>query len=673
MLTKLYIGADCIDIQEKINLQYSIGDWREFNSGGANNSFNFKIPLAKLNSFILKNPGIIGNSEEVSAKGNLFVDGLLMLRGKVRITEADNDQAEVMIEGDEWTRDLAKNKLSDLDFSSENFTLTEANVENSWSGADKFYRYPMVNFGALSSGQTGSTAPWWVSDFGIWFRVKSIIEKIFAKYTIISDFFDTAYAKALYVSGKRKVLDSSFLNQKNFDAYVDDDSDNWDQVTIPDTESGTATVDCSTFANRTQIDIEILDEGSNYSVDRYLIPETGVYRFRIKMKPVCLWQVTEWPLDAGTIQFKIMRRRSAVDTAIVAYTDTGATDTGDWDIFYELDTGYQAFIAGDEIWIWTYISTTDTNNFGSSRTMTVYIEGSTDCHFYSAINPWCLFQGIGDTVVVSDNMPDMTQLDFLRGLKHAFNLRFFFDSLNGNLYIEPADSFYTNDEYDLSDMISGQPVIKHFSVDYCKKIWLQWINDSSDKLHKDYKAANTAPPGYKEILFTNEYMKDELLPSENPVFSVCLPAPLRVLASSVEIISIYDNYDESVYNYPPAPIKSFAPRLGYWEGLTAGLSWYYGTILKTTYPKMSALDYATLYTSYFLKSLHYIDTGRMLECEIVARPDFINSLITVIGSVTTLGWKVKYKVTINGIPYYFILNRVVTDGQTAKLELILKQ
>jgi hypothetical protein len=54
MLTKLYIGADCIDIQEKINLQYSVCDWKEFDSGGANNSFNFKVPLVKLNSFILK-------------------------------------------------------------------------------------------------------------------------------------------------------------------------------------------------------------------------------------------------------------------------------------------------------------------------------------------------------------------------------------------------------------------------------------------------------------------------------------------------------------------------------------------------------------------------------------------------------------------------------------------
>jgi hypothetical protein len=411
-----------------------------------------------------------------------------------------------------------------------------------------------------------------------------------------------------------------------------------------------------------------LDEGSNFGVDRYVVPETGTYRFRVKMKPVCQWQVTEWPLDAGTIQFKIMRRRGGVDTALVTYTDTGATATGDWSVFYELDTDYQPFVVGDEIWIWTYISASDTNGFGVDRTMTVFVEGSVDNHFYSSVNFWCLFQGLNDTIVVSDNMPDMTQMDFLRGLKHVFNLRFFFDSLNGKLYIEPADTFYTNDEYDLTDFVTGKPIIKH-----CKKLWLQWKDDAGDKLHSDYKAANKTPPGYKEIVFTNEYMKDDIEVSPNPAFATSMNAPLQVLSSSVSIMAIYAPYDEILYTYPPSPIKSFAPRLGSWAGLTAGLSWYFDTTLKTTYPKMTALDYATLYTSYFLKTLHYIETGKMLECNVKARSDFINSLITVIGSITTLGWRTRYKVEIDGIPYYFILSRVVTDGQTAKLELILKQ
>jgi hypothetical protein len=113
--------------------------------------------------------------------------------------------------------------------------------------------------------------------------------------------------------------------------------------------------------------------------------------------------------------------------------------------------------------------------------------------------------------------------------------------------------------------------------------------------------------------------------------------------------------------------------LGAWEGLTAGLSWYYDDVLKTTYPKMSGLDYSTLYTSYFLTTLHYINTGKMIECYIKPPPQFISSLISEIGSVATLGWRVKYKLNIKGIPYYFILSRVVTDGDTAKLELILRQ
>jgi hypothetical protein len=598
---------------------------------------------------------------------------MFVLRGKIGVIESSNDMVEITLDGNDWTEDIAKNKLSDLDFSSENFVLSESVVETSWAGSDKFYRYPMVNFGALARGEYMATAQWDPVDFGPWFRVKSILAKIFPKYTIVSTFFDSAYAKEIYMSGKRKIANANFLNNKKFNAYVNLDADNYDEVVIPTTENGEAIVNKYVYADRVEINAPTLDEGGNFGLDHYTIPETGTYRFRINFNLNCIWDPGLWPLDGGAIQLKIVKRTGVNDTTIVSYTDGTAVDTTDWNKVYTLDTHYIDLVEDDIIWVGCYLHAAGTNTGPNPETLKVYIEGGASNRFWNEVNPWCLFDGVGKTIVVSDNMPDMTQLNFLKGLKHALNLRFWFDYLNGKLYIDPADTFYTTAEYDLSDQVMGNPVNKNFSAGYCKKMWLQWKHDSGDKLHVDYLAEYKTPPNYKEIVFTNNYMKDDIDISENPVFATCIETNLRVLYSYFNIISIYEKYDEGLYQYPQTPLKSFLPRLGAWEGLTAGLSWYYDDVLKTTYPKMSGLNYSTLYTSYFLTTMHYINTGKMIECNIKASPQFISSLISEIGSVATSGWKLKYKLNIKGIPYYFILSRVVTDGDTAKLELILRQ
>jgi hypothetical protein len=660
-------------MQEKVNLQFSICDWSEFNSGGSNKAFNFKVPLSKLNGYILKNPDIPGELNQVTAKGSMFVNGMFVLRGKVNVIESSNDMVEITLDGNDWTEDIAKNKLSDLDFSSENFVISEAVIEATWSGADKFCRYPMVNFGSIARGGISSSAQFDPIDFGPWFRVKSILTKIFPKYTIISALFDTTYGKELYVSGKRKLANTNFLDKKAFNAYITNTSDNEDEVLIPASEGGGAHLDCDTYANRIQINSETSDEGDNFANDEYTVPETGTYRFRISFNVMCTWLITQWPLISGTISLKIVRRRAGVDLVIASYQDLAATDTTDWNKIYELDTYYLHFLEDDIIWCGCDLTAADTNGSAGDEYLTLNLQGGALNKFYNIVNTWCMFDSISKTVIISDNMPDMTQLDFLRGLKHAFNLRFWFDYLNGKLYIDPADTFYTTAEYDLTPQIIGNPVSKNFAINYCKKMWLQWRHDSGDKLHVDHLAENNTPPNYKEIVFTNAYMKDDIEVSENPVFSTCVERHFKVLSSTLSIISIYDKFDESVNEYPLTPLKSFLPRLGAWEGLTAGLSWYYDDVLKTTYPKMSTLDYSTLYTSYFLTTLHYINTGKMIECYIKPPPQFINSLISETGSVAALGWKVKYKLNIKGIPYYFILSRVVTDGDTAKLELILRQ
>jgi hypothetical protein len=65
----------------------------------------------------------------------------------------------------------------------------------------------------------------------------------------------------------------------------------------------------------------------------------------------------------------------------------------------------------------------------------------------------------------------------------------------------------------------------------------------------------------------------------------------------------------------------FNTRIVEWVGLTAGFTWYYETETKNTYPKIQALDFATIYTSNWMNYnknsnvLHYSELFPSSPCE----------------------------------------------------------
>jgi hypothetical protein len=117
----------------------------------------------------------------------------------------------------------------------------------------------------------------------------------------------------------------------------------------------------------------------------------------------------------------------------------------------------------------------------------------------------------------------------------------------------------------------------------------------------------------------------------------------------------------------------FNTRIVEWVGLTAGFTWYYETETKNTYPKIQALDFATIYTSNWMKLLHYIDKGKLLTIRMRADSIFLNQFVTVISTAANEGFRPIYLVTINEVDHYFFLQKIITDGELVEMELILKQ
>jgi hypothetical protein len=101
--------------------------------------------------------------------------------------------------------------------------------------------------------------------------------------------------------------------------------------------------------------------------------------------------------------------------------------------------------------------------------------------------------------------------------------------------------------------------------------------------------------------------------------------------------------------------------------------WDYEGSTKTTYPKIDALDFATIYPTYFIKTFHYIDKGKIITIVAEADPLFVLELNTVVSTASSEGFRPIYKFYYQDEWHYGILNEYSTNGKLGiyKLTLII--
>jgi hypothetical protein len=165
MNIKLYIGSELADFNEVFNVMFSVGDIREPSFGNSNKSYTLNLPLTRQNKKLLKFISQADVKSEVSAIGRLYIGELLIIEGFIVVLEYSDYMAKIIINSDDWIEKIKDLKLITLDMSASDHTLTHANVQDSWAAAFPMYRYPMIDFGALQSGQVGASAVWYPTDF----------------------------------------------------------------------------------------------------------------------------------------------------------------------------------------------------------------------------------------------------------------------------------------------------------------------------------------------------------------------------------------------------------------------------------------------------------------------------------------------------------------------------
>jgi hypothetical protein len=244
------------------------------------------------------------------------------------------------------------------------------------------------------------------------------------------------------------------------------------------------------------------------------------------------------------------------------------------------------------------------------------------------------------------------------------------DKFRQVIYIEPWDQFLTSTVIDLTNYIDFENKEPELISNYYSKITsLKWKDDTSDYAYNEYLKTGVSP-GTKDITMTSIYSKPGIETKEH-LFSSIITGNNAVIASYINTPKIHK--EEVVPGLTVFDrLVNFNTRLVKWDGMTAGLSWYYGGVLKNTYPKVEGLLWSDIYSGYLMKFYHYIDKGKLFTIRMKVKPGMLTQFFTVVTTATSEGFRPVYKITIENNDHYFFLQKITSDGNTCELELILK-
>tara|TARA_R100000781_G_scaffold2475_4_gene4016 strand:+ start:128 stop:3238 length:3111 start_codon:yes stop_codon:yes gene_type:complete len=385
--------------------------------------------------------------------------------------------------------------------------------------------------------------------------VKTTLEKIFAQaapegksgFKISSTFLDSDIFKRLvwllpnfkYNNSDVRLQQNSFgskfsgeglIGSFNFPATTSNANNTFGTVTHDvDITAGSDEILMGAFDNQS-----FLTSGANSGI--FFAPEYGKYRIQIKNFAVFL---TTDPVNmSGTVKFKEDEGLKLIlSVKTVGHSNFKQILTSDIDVGQILTTGigtgpqppvnpYKFQDIDHELWL----------NHGDQVKLQIkatlaHLSGGTDtivAHLFGSSSPTSATQSdspngkytiifnpdyveYGQTYNLKDVIdPELKQIDFIKGVAHAFNLKMTTDESSRTVFIEPFDSFYRgfgealNWTYKLDRSQTTED--KKLESTLKRKLIFKYKSDSNDK-KVEFRAANY----FKGIM--DEYPYEEDLPS----------------------------------------------------------------------------------------------------------------------------------------------------------------
>ena len=422
-----------IDSTENISLNFAVSEIKDFSSRKSSRSDSFSLPFTeKNNQFFTHFYNINASTGDFDiykrTKCEIRVDSLPQIKGYLYINSINltTKRFEVTVIGEvgNLKDELAEKKLFDLDSDwMDSFThqLTKDNIVNSWDFNLSYNNtpadqdgivYPFINYGidnrvwtlGGSNSISSSSTPIQPYEFKPAFKVKTLFERILAEagYSYDSDFldnndfdFDKIYMNLAseYEIVKYTSLNNGFKAEKLNNQLISTTS----AVTI-------------------SLTTEIYDPNNNYTnaVSTYTAPVDGTYVF-------------------GALIFVNFTRNDGAGETTAKYkfylAVNGTTAWTSQDYFLQSASDGQTSVTSQTIFIPVNLLTNDNVTLLITA---VNNTGDTALTDFNVINApldnsyWILLQQPNvptqSNIYLSDNLPDIKQVDFLKAIFEHFNM-----------------------------------------------------------------------------------------------------------------------------------------------------------------------------------------------------------------------------------------------------------
>ena len=667
-MIEIYINNQKIDFNETLNIKNQAFDIYDFSLGSVINSYTLEASLTDNNKKIFSFLNSPTAKQTTKLTGKIFSDGLQILSGGVRILTILKSKIKFIIQGSSWIDKLSSIFIDDVFTSSDNHSFTYTNMSASWTGTGNNYRYPFINFGKTVRGSNNFDL---VNFVPMW-KIGYIITRIFeaAKVNLnASSWIVSTGGQDMYVLAPCKTrLASDFGLDKLFAQRVTNLTDNQTSgshgagQTIPFT------------LNKSNIDFDTNVSGSGWNItnDSYTIPASGTYRFVLKVAITCghdslgsFTGITR-SIDATIVS-------STLGTIATLSKNSGMTFDGSLSL--TLDSGYISLDLNDVISV-TINATSTAYNAGTTRTVTISTtDASANMEISSIQDTWNLYPGEYFVQNPSKYLPHMTAIDFIKGLKEAFGLVFWYDLLTNSVHINPLNTFLgqTCIDYSNKQDYKDDTELEIIASNYKKNISLRLKPDTTDIIYNN-EVSNVGIPAKKDIVLTSLSVQEGSEINENSIFS---PIPLFKYGVAGMYFLVPPAIHGTTLNPDYRPFD-WNIRLMKWIGETSGTTHYiyshYYDVTPVTRTVYAKSETASMSDNYILFSKYYysVDNGKSIEVSIIMTASEFLKFQSVITTAANEGFRACYKLNINGADGMYYITSIVFDGKRAKLSLIQK-
>lgn len=201
----------------------------------------------------------------------------------------------------------------------------------------------------------------------------------------------------------------------------------------------------------------------------------------------------------------------------------------------------------------------------------------------------------GTYIIPYDYLPEAKRIDFVKAIRHLFNLYFFTDVNTKTVYIEPRDTFYRRDKsIDLTEKLdmSKAVTIEELGADINKRLAFQYKDDSADFGLTEYERLNGKRYSSHTETLLNRFSAPDTKAIENPMFAPTIMGTYNLVGLGVSLLPKIMGEPQDA-DPVPEKIDEYVPRILHYAGMRdckAGESWRFEGVVQTQYPAFGSYD-----------------------------------------------------------------------------------